>query len=169
MYIMKQYGEVQAVHERAERDTIERVSLETQKQYELLKNNIEIINMKCHDIRRILQNRSIDSSEYLLEAKEAVEIHDCMMKTGNEALDVLMTEAALRCRKNGIQLSCIADGEKLSFIPLSDIYTLFGNLIDNAVEHVSSLPEEERFIRLSVKAVNSFLMIHTENYFDGNL
>jgi signal transduction histidine kinase len=169
MYIMKQYGEVQAVRERAERDTIEQVSHETQKQYELLKNNIEIINLKCHDIRRILQNRSGDSNDYLREAEEAVEIHDCIMKTGNEALDVLLTEAALRCRNHGIQLSCIADGEKLSFMPLSDIYTLFGNLIDNAIEYVSTLPNEERFIRLSVKAANSFLLIHAENYFDGHL
>ncbi len=169
MYIMKQYGEVQAVRERAERDTIEQVSHETQKQYELLKNNIEIINLKCHDIRRILQNRDGDSNDYLREAEEAVEIHDCIMKTGNEALDVLLTEAALRCRNHGIQLSCIADGEKLSFMPLSDIYTLFGNLIDNAIEYVSTLPDEERFIRLSVKAANSFLLIHAENYFDGDL
>ena len=50
-----------------------------------------------------------------------------------------------------------------------DIYSLFGNALDNAIEYVLNLEEEKRFIRLNVKIIGENLLIHMENYFSGEL
>lgn len=51
-----------------------------------------------------------------------------------------------------------------------DIYCLFGNMLDNAIEYVMTVEEKEkRFIRLFVKTNDNIKVIHQENYFDGRL
>ena len=51
-----------------------------------------------------------------------------------------------------------------------DIYSLFGNMLDNAVEYVKQVPEQEkRFIRLFVRPKGAMTVIHQENFFEGEL
>ncbi len=38
-----------------------------------------------------------------------------------------------------IVITCIADGKLLEFISSTDLYSLFGNALDNAIEAVSVL------------------------------
>lgn len=64
----------------------------------------------------------------------------------------------------------MADGKKLSFMDEADLYTLFGNAIDNAIESTLKIEEEkDRTIILSVKTINSFLSIHLDNPYLGKL
>ena len=51
----------------------------------------------------------------------------------------------------------------------SDIYSLFGNALDNAVEAVLRLPEEERSISVNIKQVTGQLFVHIENPYDGTV
>jgi len=48
-------------------------------------------------------------------------------------------------------------------------YSLFGNIIDNAVEAVKPLPLEERVISLSCREEGDVLVIEESNYFSGGL
>ena len=41
-------------------------------------------------------------------------------------------------------MTCIAEGEKLDFLSESELCSLFGNIVDNAVTAVSHLEEEEK-------------------------
>lgn len=50
-----------------------------------------------------------------------------------------------------------------------DIFSLFGNILDNAIECESLQPPEMRFIHLSVRTVNRMLTIHAENHFEDSL
>jgi sensor histidine kinase regulating citrate/malate metabolism len=52
----------------------------------------------------------------------------------------------------------------LSFIDDLDIWSLFGNAIDNAIEAQEKEEEGKRLIRLNVNVKNSFTTIHVENY-----
>ena len=80
-----------------------------------------------------------------------IDIYDSMLKTGNEALDVIFAEKSLLCRKNDIKLNCIIDGAKLSFMETADIYVLFGNLMDNAMEAVEKLSDvDKRIVSVNV-------------------
>lgn len=64
----------------------------------------------------------------------------------------------------------MADGQLLDYMDTADIYSLFGNLLSNAIEAVSALSEKEkRMISLTVRRRNDFVHILTENYYDKDL
>ncbi len=51
-----------------------------------------------------------------------------------------------------------------------DLYSLFGNAIDNAIEAVSKENDENlKTINLIVRGVHSLITIRVENYFTGNI
>ena len=143
-----------------------------QQQYIMSKESIDLINQKCHDIkhqiRRFGENESL-SEEAIKEMEEAISIYDTSVKTGNKALDTILSEKKLYCKLNGIRLTCMADGEKLSFISDASIYSLFGNMLDNAIEAVMKLEPEKRTIGLIVKPNNSFLSISCYNYYEHEI
>lgn len=146
---------------------------QSQRQYEIAKDTIDLINIKCHDIRYKLS--SLAAQEGLGEAaledlRKSISIYDAKIETGNQLLDVLLTEKSLYCEQNGIRLSCMADGEKLSFLDGSDLYCLFGNIVDNALEAVKAIDQRERrIINLTVKTQGDLLLIQEDNYFNGSL
>ena len=147
---------------------------QSQRQYEISRDTIERINIKCHDIK--YQIASLDGQgrhlgpDAVYDLEKAISIYDTRIETHNQLLDVLLTEKSLYCEQNGIQLSCMVDGEKLAFLENSDLYCLFGNVIDNALEAVAAVPQRERrIINLVVKARGCMLLIQQDNYFDGTL
>lgn len=153
-----------------ERLVMERLWQEERKQYTISKNVIEDINIKVHDLRhklttyqRYLPQEEIDSLAH------HIDIYDGAIHTGNEALDVLMTEKSHTCKQLGIHFSCLGPGKLLSFMRTMDIYSLFGNAVDNAIEAVEKLPEEKRFIELSIEQRGAFVFASVVNYFDGQL
>ena len=141
--------------------------------YKVSKENIELINTKCHDMRhqlRYLDPAAESSEQYRQQIEEIINVYDGIVKTENEALNVVLTEKSLLCRKRNIRISCMADGAALSFLDDMDIYSLFGNLLDNAIESVEKLNDpEKRVIDLSVSRKNGFVFIQTMNYFEGEL
>lgn len=143
---------------------------ESQKQFEALKESMEIINLKCHDLRHqlhALKNGPVNSS-YLDELAEAINIYDSTIKTGNSVLDVILTDKSLRCAAGKIDFSCIAEGAKLSFMAESDINSLIGNAIENAMEYEAKIEDEEkRFVSLTIRAESSVLFVRVENYWCG--
>lgn len=139
-------------------------------QHELSKANIELMNRKCHDLKhQISALRQMDSQEEkertIGELEEAVLIYDRFAKTGNDNLDVVLTEKGLLCEQEQIMLQCIADGKRLEFMDTADIYSLFGNALDNSIEAVRSQVEnpKQRIISLNITPRGNCLIIHMEN------
>ena len=117
----------------------------------------------------MLGEGNVDHSE-IEKINEAISIYDTLVHTGNEALDILLTEKGLVCKNKGITLTCMADCRDLAFIRDSDLYALFGNLMDNAIEAVSRIAEEEkRCIALNIHTVASFITITVKNTFEGEV
>jgi len=132
--------------------------------------NIELMNIKFHDLKHQLTHLSdrIDETE-IEELKKMISIYD-IPKTGNPVLDVVMTEKKLQCEQENIELTYMIDGEKLNFMREADIYSLFGNALDNAINSVQNLDyREKRVVSLNVKEVMGLISIHIENYYQGNL
>ena len=50
-----------------------------------------------------------------------------------------------------------------------DIYSLFGNALDNAVLAVEQLPEPYREVKLTVKSLGDVVSVRVENKFKGKL
>lgn len=108
------------------------------RQMEASRENMELINIKCHDIKHqlgLLRGRVEDEEVENLE--NLVEIYDSSYNTGNEILDVILAEKSLYCKKHSITLTCMADGRELSFLSSVAIYSIFANAIENAIEAVS--------------------------------
>ena len=158
--------------ERTEFHTLQKMWLEEKKQYQLIKENIDALNIKCHDLKhqiRHLRETEKVSPEYLDELEQSISIYNSAVHSGNETLDMLLTDKRLHCATHGIQFTCITEGEKMAFMEVMDIFSLFGNILDNAIEHQSTLEPEKRFIHLIVRSTNQFLLIHVENHLEGEL
>lgn len=145
-----------------------------ERQYEISKDTMDFINIKIHDIKykinSVLAEHEDIPREELDELRKSIRIYDANIETGNELLNVFIMDKSLYCEQNGITLSCMVDGSKLEFMEAGDLYCLFGNIMDNALESVIKIQEKEkRVINLSVKAVNNMLFIQSENYYTGEL
>lgn len=151
---------------------IERLWNEKRQQYDINKENIDLINRKCHDLKhqiRHLGGGAMLEDGIVKEIEDIISTYDSPVKTGNEALDIILTEKSILCNRNDVKLCCIVDGSSLSFMNNSDLYALFGNIIDNAAEAVAGLDKDKRTISLTVRKVNSFLIINIHNYYGGEL
>lgn len=141
-----------------------------QNQYKISKDTIDLVNMKCHDLKHQISRIRSEMQEgsqndALKDMESAVMLYDNVAKTGNEALDSILTEKSLFCEKNHVELNYIADGKKIEIMSPSDIYSLVGNALDNAIECViQETDEERRVIFMSVSGKNDLLNIHIENY-----
>lgn len=164
-----QFGFVRESRLAAEKNILDQLLYSEKKRHELTKTTIEIINAKSHDLKNqiaILAN--IDDKEarkqYIEEIKKHVSIYDSTAMTGNVALDIILSEKSLFCEKNNISLSYLIDGRQLGFMEAADIAALFGNALDNAIEHLLTEEEERRFISMAVKKEHGVVFIHIDNY-----
>ena len=142
-----------------------------QEQYQLTKENIDIINSKCHDLKHQITafqkiDKDIEKKEYLAEIENSVRIYDSCLKTGNEVLDTVLMDKSLFCEAHQILLTCVADGGLLEFMNTMDIYAIFGNALDNAIESASELEQaDEKMIDVIVWSRSGLLLIQVENYY----
>ena len=129
-----------------------------------LKQDMELVSVKCHDIKHFIAAAGAKGGVDLAELSEAVKIYDTTIKTGNEVIDTLLAEQSLHCNAHGINLTVIADASPLSFIPVNDMCSLFGNLLENAVEAAEKVPEKDnRLININIRPVAGQMFFCVEN------
>lgn len=160
-----------AVTLKEENIVMHKLLLEGQKQYESTKKSIDIINLKCHDLKHKLSAyASVLPDDEIASMKKSIEIYDSSIKTGNSVLDIIITEKNLICSSYGIKFTCLGNGNLLSFINTADLYALFGNAIDNAIDAVKDLTEEgKRLISINIDEKGDYVLIYFINYYEGSL
>ena len=161
-------------HLEVEMAVLEGIRMEEERQYELSARNVEAINAKCHDIRHHIMDLGsrglVVDAEALADLAHEVDVYDCAMKTGNPTLDVVLTEKGLACERLGIRLACIAEGEVLGFMSPTDIYALFGNAIENAIEATERIEDtEQRLVVVNLCQRMEAVSLSVENYYEGEL
>lgn len=168
MVILLLIGNAKRISLESEIVAVNQLRYQEEKQYEMTKESIDLINIKCHDLRHQLRhfsekNAVIDKEE-LGNIEKAIRIYDTRTKTGNRSLDIILQEKSLICDKNNITFDCIIDGKQLDFIKESDIYSLFGNIIDNAIESCMKIENpSKRTITLKVKQAANGVFCYEEN------
>jgi hypothetical protein len=147
---------------------------EEEKQYQFTKENVELINIKCHDLRK--QIRALKTMHFTIpqeeidSIEEATRFYDTKAMTGNPPLDAVLQEKSLVCAKNKIAFTHIIDGQALAFMAESDVFFLFSNIIDNAIESVMRIPDlEKRVITIKVNSVPGGVFAYAENPYLGEL
>ena len=157
--------------------TTDQLIRDRERQYETSRDTIDAINFKMHDIRHQIrhledgsQGTTVLDKDVLREIAKGVNVYDSAVKTGNDALNTILTEKSLLCDSLGIEFTCSADGSKLSFLSPAELYSLFGNMIDNAIEATRGLENpEKKVITLGVRFNAGLITIHEENYFAGEV
>ena len=151
---------------------IEEIHKKESNQYKISKETIDMINIKCHDFRHQIRefgdNQKIDN-EAINNLNKLIRIYDSTYHTENEALNVILNEKTLLCNNKNIRFTCIVDGNALNFIENEDIYSLFGNLIDNSIEAVNQLDDNEKIISLKIKQVGNIVSISIKNGYKGKI
>lgn len=158
-----------------ERQIMEHLMVERERQQRLSQENVDLINIKCHDLKhQITALRDMpagsERDKTIGELEQAVMFYDSATHTGNTALDTVLTEKSLLCERRSIDFTCMVDESCLAGIGTVDLYTLFGNALDNAIEATEQLPDpEERMISLHVGRQGSFARIGVENTCAGSV
>ncbi len=167
--------EVKAVQTRFEMEMLQNVIQTQYSNYQLSKESIDMVNQKYHDLKHQIallkeEANTHKAVSYLEKMESEIRQYEAQNKTGNEVLDTVLTGKAAYCQNEGIELKCVAEGSLLNFMNDMDICSLFGNMLDNAIEAVLNITEKEkRLIRLYVIKEKGFLRICTENYCETEL
>ena len=158
-----------------EREVTRQLERERERQQRASQENVDLINVKCHDLKRqVSALRTLGSSEErdrsIDELERAVMLYDSAVRTGNHAIDTLLTERSLLCQARGVELTCMVDGTALEGMGVVDIYAFLGNAVDNAIEAAEKVEEPDgRLVSLRVGRQGSLVYVSVENSCAGSV
>ena len=167
--------QVKEIQIRFEKDTLHNIMEMQYKNYQLSKENIDMVNQKYHDLKHQINLLKTQvyvgkSTSYLEKMEREIRVYETQNKTGNQILDAVLTNKAMICQNKEIELKFIVDGGALSFMEDMDVSALFGNMLDNAIESAEKQQEKQkRLICLYVTKEKQFVRIRTENYCDEKI
>lgn len=163
---MKKVGELQT-----SKKALEVLISESKKQYQISKENVEMLNIKYHDLmHRINSFGDRLSDEEKESVRQVLDDYGAVAHTGSEAIDVLLAQNRHRCKQLGIELNYYGNANELSFLSPDDVYSLFGNVLDNAIDAVSEIVDvQKRIIEIVVERRGDLVYCSASNYFEGEL
>ena len=127
-----------------------------QQQFQQKLQDIDAVNRKYHDMKHVLlyleaHQNTQEMQGTIQKLLQDIRPFERLVMTGNEAIDILLSEKLALCQEK--QISCVPylDGTMFDFIEPLDLCTIFGNALDNAIESCSQIPEAADR-QISVKA-----------------
>ncbi|MBO5529412.1 MAG: GHKL domain-containing protein [Bacilli bacterium] len=152
----------------SEKEILERLLIEKEKEYRITQESIALINQKSHDLKKIVrflqENAQGDIREEANTVEEMIRKYDSVVQTGNDTVDICISEKKLYCLNNNINFSCMVDGKLLDGMSAVDIYTFLSNALDNAIEATMLIPEpSKRNIALSIARNGNMAQVRLEN------
>lgn len=133
---------------------------------EMLKSRKVVHDMKNH----ILALKNYDQEqnwpglhEYLNELSDDMLEYNFHVWTGNHMLDMILNQKEKDAQNQNTVMQI--DTEVFSTLPFTDreIISLFGNLLDNALEACEKINDKERWIKIKIKKKNLLLYIEIAN------
>ncbi|MDO5299858.1 MAG: ATP-binding protein [Clostridia bacterium] len=143
--------------------------------YQMSHDGIISLQIKCHDLKhQIAAIRSeagkASFDKYIARLEDSINEYSTVVDCGNETINVVLTEKNILCSTCGVKFSYIIDGTLFDFMSEMEIYSLFGNALDNALENCSKVSDhEKRVISLKAAAHGEMVVLHVENFFDDEL
>lgn len=143
--------------------------------YQQNQKNNQRIREIYHDLRnhfnalRALPNEAT-RQEYLDQLCDSVAPAEQYFNTGNIVLDILLNQKYQLCKEKGIRLYSTIALHNVTFLTQTDICSLFGNALDNAIESAEELPAQaEKLILIKGGQLGGFLSIRITNPLVGTL
>lgn len=127
------------------------------KYYKMLLTQDENQKILIHDIKKhmytisdLLSNDlTSDAKKYIARIIQSKELSEKLHFCDNPTLNLLLVRYKEICEKNAIQFFVDIRKDTVSFLDIEDIASIFGNLLENAVEAANGI--EDAYIDLSVK------------------
>ena len=143
--------------------------------YEMSREGITALQTTCHDLKHQIHAIRSEAGkarfdEYLNELEDAVNEYSAVIESGNPTVDVVLTEKNILCLSQHVLFSYMIDGSLFGFLTDREIYSLFGNALDNALEAVMKIPEPSgRKITLKSNSRGAMVVLQVENTFAGEI
>lgn len=143
-----------------------KVKILEERYQEMLKSRKVVHDMKNH----ILALKNYDQEqnwpglhEYLNELSDDMLEYNFHVWTGNHMLDMILNQKEKDAQNQNTVMQI--DTEVFSTLPFTDreIISLFGNLLDNALEACEKISDKERWIKIKIKKKNLLLYIEIAN------
>lgn len=137
--------------------------------YRNYSESMEMIHIKYHDLKHQLEGLKAEKSpenreKWIHSIEEELQDFRPEIESGNYILDTIISGKMRRCKKLNIRFTCVAKGEILNFLHVTDLCNIFGNALDNSIEGVALLDDpEKRWIHLRVFSKCGFVYISVEN------
>lgn len=114
-------------------------------------------------------NRYQDARDFLSEMDIELSAGGIRYATGNPITDVVINEAASQAEKLRCFFDCNYSFPDDMTISAMDMAVVMNNLLDNALEAVTAIPEADRIIKISGALKDNFYLIKMENSYDGKI
>ncbi len=158
---------------RLENDVINSMLVKQTEQYKFNKANAEMLHVKAHDLKHqvaILRKGGKEAEDLLNELESVVYNYESTIVTDNAVLNVIISEKWQYCIKHKIKMTCNVDPKAFSNLENAHLYSLLGNILDNAIEAVMKFKEKEkRIISLNISYNRGVSMLQCYNYFNGKV
>ena len=156
--------------EMIEMNSISQVLRSQYEKYLYQQKSSELISIKYHDLKHQIAALRKESDqkkkeEWLDSIENEIDSYRMGADTGNSVLDAVIEDKMLSIRKHNIEFTYVVNGRLLEFMHVTDICSIFGNGLDNAIEaEILEQDEDKRIIHLTVAAKRKMVCITMENY-----
>ena len=108
------------------------------------------------------------TNEYLDELEDSIDEYSTVIESGNQTVDIVLTEKNILCMSCGVKFSYMIDGALFDFLTERELYSLFGNALDNALEGTSKVADaSNRMISLKSNVRGDLVVLQIENTYEG--
>lgn len=141
---------------------------EINKKYEQMQKVLHDIKNHISTLTAALHTRNQEQNIEIYTDEIAYKIESVFKKkySLHPLLNIILTEKSAIMEDNGIKFIYRENITHLDFLKPYDIVTIFGNLLDNAINATYNLSEDNRWIKLILDKVNNMLIINISNPFE---
>lgn len=112
----------------------------------------------------LLKKDSQSALQYLESISNPIRVLLEKTWTGNEVIDVIINSKLKKMQENSIKTNINVEFPNNSDIISSDICTILGNLLDNAIEAcMRNEDDKNKWINITIRIVNAMLIFKIEN------
>lgn len=143
--------------------------------FEEINNKYNETRMIRHDMNNHLatisyllnQGKAEEALKFVNEISEQLEVSKPFARTGRDTLDALLSNKAAAGRNAGVRICMDLDTDlRESVLTDYELCSLFGNLLDNAIEATSKCATAKREVRVKVRRQMDMLCVFVENPYD---
>lgn len=112
---------------------------------------------------KTMSSEQEDLNNYIDGISKNLNEFEEIYNTGNMILDIILNEKQAKCNENDISLYCDINFSKCNFIEMTDVCSIFSNILDNAIEACNKINNGEKYIKIRGTVVKSYYVIRCEN------